>query len=230
MNLRILLACAALACAPALHGQQVAVQPGALFAAVDTMYTIDTESGDTTAVAVQTLRRASLHGEEVWEVEYLYAGARGSMADTTWFDTATLLPREQRRAGITRRIDVRFDPARIRLRRGAGPDGTPADSAEIPTDQPVFAGSLLDLVYRSLPLREGLTARIPFFIPERAEVWWADVSVPGTGVVRTRDGWVDAWRVEARLQGSGLDVFWLDRDTRALLRVDQPEGTESIIR
>jgi hypothetical protein len=231
MRIRSLLSLAALACAPALHAQEeVALQPGALFAAVDTMYTVRTAEGvsDTVATSIQTLRRATLEGAEVWEVEFRYTSLDGSMADTTYFDTATLLPREQRRAGVTRRIEVRFDGGEVRLRRGPTRDGAPADSTELHEPGPVFTGSLMDLVFRALPLRVGLRVRIPILIPERGEVWPFIVSVEGIGIVETRDGPVEAWRVVAGTDTGEPDVLWIDRRTRALLRVDLAGGDVTI--
>lgn len=170
----------------------------------------------------------TIGGEPLWEVEYLYRGAGGSMADTTWFDPATLLPREQRRTGIIRDLHVRFDGTRAHLRRGPSTRGEPADTVVVFAEQPVFAGSLMDLVYRALPLAEGFRTRVPLLIPERGEVWWFHVQVTGADVVQTRNGPVPAWRVEVGGQDVQREVFWIARDTRLLLRIDHGDGSSSI--
>lgn len=231
MRIRPVLVVAALACAPALRAQEVELQPEVLAAGVDTLYTVRPggDGQDTIATHVQVLRRGTWGGEAVWEVQYRYTGAGISMADTTWFDTATLLPREQRRAGVLQPIRARFDPAGVRLWVG-GADGAPADSTYVPADGPVFAGSLMDVLVRALPLRQGLRASFGLFIPERAEVWTYALYVTGTGTVETRDGPVEAWRVEATLQEMATDVFWIARETRVLLRIDHAGGSDATIR
>jgi hypothetical protein len=229
MRSRTLPLLAALACPPVLHAQEFTLEPRVLVPAVDTLYTITTSKGasDTVAVSVQTLRRATHGGAEVWEVVYRFAAARGSMADTTYFDTLTLLPREQRRAGMDRRIDVRFGDGRVLLRRGPSRSGAPADSMEI-ARAPEFTGSLMDLVYRALPLRGGYGVRIPFFFAETGETNSFDVRVEGMGIVEVRGAPAEAWRVAAGVEGYPPDVYWIDRRTRALLRIDHPGGLSTI--
>lgn len=225
--MRILLVlAAALACAPALRAQDsLQLQPEVLFPAVDTMYAVGPE-GDTLAVSVQTLRRGTLDGAEVWELEYRFRMDGGSMADTTFFDPATLLPVEQRREGGSRRFFVRYGDGRIHLRRGR--DRTSADSVAIDVRPPVFAGSLMDLIYRALPLRTGYETRVAFFLPEGPRVSHFTVRVEGVGMVETREGPVEAWRVSGVQEGREPDVFWIDRQTRALLRIDHVGGFSTI--
>jgi hypothetical protein len=229
MTIRPFLLLAALACAPALHAQEFTLEPRVLVAAVDTMYTVVTAEGrsDTIAISVQTLQRTTLGSEEVWEVAYRFAAGRGRMADTTYFDTLTLLPREQRRAGLERRIDVRFDQGRVLLRRGASVNGAAADSMEI-ARAPEFTGSQMDLVFRALPLRAGYGARIPFFFAETGETNSFTVRVEGVGIVEVRGAPAEAWRVAAGMDGFPPDVYWIDRRTRALLRIDHPGGLSTI--
>jgi hypothetical protein len=222
---------AALACAPALCAQDsLRLQPEVLFAAVDTMYTVD-PVGDTLARSVQTLRRGTLDGAEVWELEYRFGwsrGSRGSLADTTFFDPATLLPVEQRRTGGRRRLLVRYEQGRIRLHRGRTAGGAPADSVVLDAPPPVFAGSLVDLVYRALPLRTGYEAHVASFVPEGPQISRYTVRVEGVGIVETPAGPAEAWRVSVGPEGGSADVFWIDRRTRALLRIDHPNGFSTI--
>jgi hypothetical protein len=219
---------ATFACAPALHAQDsLRLQPEVLFPAVDTMYTVGPD-GDTIARSVQTLRRGTLDGAEVWELEYRFRSSRGRMADTTFFDPATLLPREQRREGGPRRFRVRYEDGRIVLHRGPSPAGDGADSVVLDAPPPVFAGSMVDLVYRALPLRTDYEARISSFLPEGPRTWVQTVLVDGIGIVETREGPAEAWRVSVGATGGPADVFWIDRRTRALLRIDHPGGFSTI--
>lgn len=229
MTIRTLLASAALACAPALHAQEIILQPDVLFAAADTLYVVQTIGGtrDTIATSVQTMRRVTEGGRELWEVEYVFSSAAGSVTDTTTFDAATLLPHTQRRVAADRRIEVDYAGAEVRIRRlQAGVEGPPAEVRRYP--QPVFAGSVMDVVYRALPLADGYRARVPFAVPESDQTWWFDVHVTGPQAVETRDGPVQAWRVEAGAAGATPDVFWISRDRRVLLRAEHIGGMATI--
>lgn len=227
MTVRLLLA-AALACAPALHGQALVLQPERLLPSTDTMYTVRGEGGDTIATSIQTLWRSVVDGRDVWTVEYAYFQAGARTVDTTTFDPATLLPLAQRRTGPARVVSVDFDGADVRIRlRRAGEDAPQVWSRHL--DPPVFAGSLMDIVYRALPLEDGYrAARIPFLIPERDTVWWADVRVTGPQPLEVRRALVQAWRVQAGAPGLPPEVFWISVADRMLLRIDHSNGDTTL--
>ena len=64
MSIRLVAVAAALACVPALHAQDLALRPGVLVPAVDTLYNVSAGGGgDTVAVSIQTLRRVMIGGE-----------------------------------------------------------------------------------------------------------------------------------------------------------------------
>lgn len=219
----------AVACAPALRAQDLALQPERLVASVDTMYVVQRMGGaqDTIATTVQALRRVTEDGRALWRVEYAFdGGVNIRMADSTSVDSATLLPRAQVRVGGPRRLDVSYAGAVVRVRTRDGENA--AAEVQRQFDQPVFAGSIMDVLYRALPLDEGYAARIPYFLPESAETQWIQVRVTGAEEVPSRGGAVRAWRVEAGAAGGQPDVFWISVADRSLVRADHPGGLTTI--
>ncbi|HEX6041062.1 hypothetical protein [Longimicrobium sp.] len=225
MPLRVLLL-AALACAPALRAQSPVLQPERLVPSTDTMYVVQ-GGRDTIATTVQTLRRVTVDGRDLWQVEYAFdAGVNLRMADTTTFDVATLLPHAQVRVGGGRRLEVAFAGTEARLRTRDGAD----EPAEVVRrfEQPLFAGSTMDVIYRALPLAEGYATRIPYFLPESPVARWIDVRVTGPEDVPSRGGAVRAWRVEAGSPSGSPDVFWIAVADRAFIRAEHPGGMTTI--
>ncbi|HYR08385.1 MAG TPA: hypothetical protein VEQ60_11470 [Longimicrobium sp.] len=228
--MRILSAGAALAvlafpaCA---RGQDAVLDPAAIFPAVDTTYTVSgRDHSDTTATAVQSLRRTTRGGVEVWEMAYAHRDATMNMVDTTFFTASTLLPVTQHRQNARHRLEVAFDGPRVRVSRLEAGAAAPA-VREHSFDHPVYAGSMMDIVYRALPLAAGYRTRVPFFIPELEEVFWFDVEVVGMEEVRVRGAVTRAWRLHSTLRGF-RDVYWISPDTRALLKVESGDASEFI--
>lgn len=225
---RLVLA-AALACAPALHAQPLRFQPERLVPSTDTLYVVLRmgSAQDTIATTVQSMRRVAVDGRDLWQVEYAFDGGTNlRMADTTTFDAATLLPHAQVRAGGGRRLEVAYDGARVRLRTRDG-EAQPSE-VERRMEQPVFAGSTMDVLYRALPLAEGYQARIPYFLPEGEGTQWIDVRVTGQETVPSRGAYVQAWRVEAAAPQGTPDVFWIAVADRAFVRAEHPGGMTTL--
>lgn len=224
--MRIVAASATLAvlALPACSGAQEArLDPAAIVPAVDTTYTVSgPDHSDTTATAVQSLRRTTRGGVEVWEMAYVHRSSTVNMVDTTVFTVGTLIPVSQHRRNERHHLDVAFDGPRVRVTR-TETGGEPV-VREHRFDQPVYAGSMMDIVFRALPLQAGYRTRVPFFLPERQQVYWIDVEVLGMEEVRVRGAATRAWRVRTNI-GESPDVYWISPDTRALLKVESAGGT-----
>lgn len=206
------------------RGQDAVLDPAAIFPAVDTTYTVTGPNhSDTTATAVQSLRRTTRGGVEVWAMAYAHRDASMNMVDTTFFTVGTLMPVAQHRRNARHRLEVAYDGPRVRVSRLEAGAGAPA-VREHGFDHPVYAGSTMDIVYRALPLAGGYRTRVPFFIPERQQVFWYDVEVVGMEEVQVRGTTTRAWRVHATLQDF-RDVYWISPDTRALLKVESGDGS-----
>ncbi|HEX6370406.1 MAG TPA: hypothetical protein VF006_15905 [Longimicrobium sp.] len=224
--MRILSAAAALAvlALPATAcAQAVVLDPAAIVAAVDTTYMVTGSThADTIATAVQSLRRTTREGVDVWEMAYAHRGAAVSMVDTTYFAAGTLMPVAQLRQNPRLRLEVAFDGARVTVTRTEA--GAEPVVREYHFDEPVYAGSMMDIVYRALALEEGYRTRVPFFIPERGQVYWFDVEVVGMDEVRIRGAATRAWRVHVTIQDF-RDVYWISPTTRKLLKVESGDGS-----
>lgn len=214
---------------PAVAGaQEIVLKPDAIYASVDTMYTVSgLAHADTIATSVQTLRRVTRDGAEAWEMAYVWTGEGGPTVDTTFFSAATLRTISQHRVKPTHRTTVRFDGSTVvssRLELGADQ----WVQREFRFDQPIHAGSMMDVVYRALPLTEGFRTRLAFFIPEQADAFLFDVRVIGVEDVEVRGRTVQAWRLLAGGE-SDYDTFWISRDTRQLLKVELSDGNWIIL-
>jgi hypothetical protein len=225
MRMLIRLAALALLALPSAgKAQEMVLNPDAIFPAVDTLYTVAGPThADTTAVSIQSLRRVMRDGVETWEMAFGWKGVRRQMADTTFFSARTLAPIAQHRVAEQHRIDLRFDGPVVRSSRLQSGTDAPVER-EFRFEQPVYAGSMMDIVYRALPLAEGFRTRIPFFIPEQGKIFWFDVQVAGAEDVQVRGREMAAWRVEALVEGY-LDTLWISRESRQLLKVESGDGS-----
>lgn len=224
-----ILALAAVLAGPCSLGAQT-LEPSLLHPSVDTMYQVEKGAAglDTVAVSVQSLRRAARGGVEVWELVYERRTARIAMWDTTWMNVRTLAPLAQRRgADSGGRIEADYDRTRVRT-RVTQEKGDSIQERELRFDHPVYAGSQIDVVIRALPLTEGFQTRIPAFIPHSGEILWFHVRAGGVRPVETRGGSVQAWRVEVDTGGL-VQILWIARDTRALLRIEGADGEPYLI-
>lgn len=149
MQMLIRLAALALLAMPSAgDAQEMVLNPDAIFPSVDTLYTVAGPAHtDTTAVSIQSLRRVTRDGVEAWEMAYAWRGARRQMADTTFFAVRTLAPIAQHRVAEEHRIDLRFDGPVVRSSRSQSGADAPVER-EFRFEQPVYAGSMMDIVYR----------------------------------------------------------------------------------
>jgi hypothetical protein len=223
--MRILAASAALVVLmlPACSGaQETTLAPGTIVATVDTTYIVSgPDHSDTTATSVQSLRRTTRGGVEVWEMAFALHSSTVNMVDTTFFTVGALTPVAQHRWKERQHLEVAFDGPLVRV--GRTETGGEPVIREHRFDHPVYAGSMMDIVYRALPLQAGYRTRVPFFLPERERVYWIDVEVVGVEEVRVRGEATRAWRVHADVQNF-RDVYWISPDTRALLKVESGDG------
>jgi hypothetical protein len=143
-------------------------------------------------------------------------GARGRVVDTTLEVAKTLAPVSERTYKPSGFIRLDFTGSRVTGAMGktAAPE-TIDDS--LPT--PAFNSTDLELVLRSLELREGLRDSLPIYDPEMGGYRWAAVSVDGFAMVVTSGGVRTAWLIHVR-DVQTEHMYYVDRDTRALLAVD----------
>lgn len=114
-----------------------------------------------------------------------------------------------------------FAGARVRFRRLKTPPGGVLEQGQATLDTAPFdfLGGMYGLVVVGLPLRAGLTARIPA-IDERDEVLcWIDLIVKGQDRVDAGQGKaVHAWLVDARTPDGDM-TFWLTKDSPYVIKL-----------
>ncbi len=88
-----------------------------------------------------------------------------------------------------------------------------------PIGGPIFDSNVIDLIVASLPLRQGFTAELPFFIYERGGRVSMPVAVRERATVAfSRLGQREVWVVTVGVPGAPATV-WVDTQTHAVLRV-----------
>ncbi len=159
-------------------------------------------------------------GTQLLEVEQRFPGGGGEIVDTALAELRTL-------RAVAHRS---HQPARTMRFTFSGNDaagtvasvGTARDSV-IQVRQalggPIFDSNVIDLVVAALPLHQGFTADLPFFIYERG----GRVSIPvavreRASVAFSRLGQRDVWIVSVGVPGAPATV-WVDAKAHAALRV-----------
>ena len=137
-----------------------------------------------------------------------------TQTDSLVADAATFAPRSHNSTGGAVDVAVEFMP------EGVAGMVTPRAGAATPvalmTDAPVFDSGWIGEVAQSLPLAEGLVARVAAFSAQSTDApVQAVLSVTGQEAVATAGGDRTAWVVEADL-GTAQATYLVDAETRAL--------------
>lgn len=154
------------------------------------------------------------------EVEQRFPGGAGEIVDTAIAELLTLRAVAHRSHQPTRTMRFTFsgnDAEGTVVSKGA--DGDSLAQVRQPLGGPIFDSNVIDLVVAALPLQEGFTAELPFFIYERGG------RVPMAVAVRERTsvtfpllGQREVWVVAVDVPGAPATV-WVDTRTHAALRV-----------
>jgi len=154
------------------------------------------------------------------EVEQRFPGGGGEIVDTAIAELQTLRAVAHRSHQPTRTMRFTFpgnDAEGTVV--SIGPAGDSVAQVRQPLGGPIFDSNVIDLVVAALPLHEGFTAELPFFIYERG----GRVSMPVA--VRERTSvtfpWLgprEVWVVAVDVPGAPATV-WVDTQTHAVLRV-----------
>lgn len=230
------LAALLLACAPAVAAQPDLLRPGSAEVAGDSVaertatFDISTfEDEGWTVVGQITLRtqRAAVEGRSaVVRTETTMFDGEVAQVDSFVLDRRTLAPVVIRSDGVESSRSVQFGEGRVRT-IDDGDWG--ADTADADLPEPVFAAGLTDLMLAALPLAEGYAARLAVYDPDSGEgVVWA--TVEGAEELALPGGSRAAvWRVRVADDATG-GTYWLDRESRTLVRYENGGGTLRIQR
>lgn len=176
-------------------------------------------SAGTRTVVLRVVDRSG--GTPLLEVEQRFPGGGGLIVDTALAEFRTLRAVAHRSHQPTRTMRFSFvgDDA-VGTVGTVGATGAAGDSSvRQALGGPIFDSNVLDLVVSALPLHQGFTADLPFFIFERGG------RVPMTVAVRervtvpfSRLGSREVWVVAVGVPGAPATV-WVDTQTHTVLRV-----------
>jgi hypothetical protein len=185
-----------------------------------------TRAGKDTAAGTRTVVSRVVNGSDrtlLLEVEQRFPAGGGEIVDTAVADLRTLRAVAHRSHQPTRTMRFDFvgtDADGVVTTVTANADSAkPPEKVHQPLGGPIFDSNVIDLVVSSLPLAQGFSAELPFFIYERGG------RVPMAVAVRERAtvafpklGERDAWIVTVGVPGAPATV-WVDAKTHAVLRV-----------
>jgi hypothetical protein len=154
------------------------------------------------------------------EVVQRFPGGGGEIVDTALAELGTLraVAHRSHQPARTMRFTFAGDAA-----EGTVASVQPTGDSVTPVHQalggPIFDSNVIDLVVAALPLREGFTAELPFFIYERGgRVTMPVVVRERATVVFSQLGPREVWVVAVGVPGAPATV-WVDTQAHAVLRV-----------
>jgi hypothetical protein len=175
-------------------------------------------SAGTRTVVLQVIDRP--RSTRLLEVEQRFPGGGGEIVDTAVADLATLraVAHQSHQPARTMRFTFPGNDA-VGTVAWRGPAGDSVVQVRQPLGGPIFDSNVLDLVVAALPLAQGFTAELPFFIYERG----GRVSMPIAVRERStaafpRLGSREVWVVTVGVPGAPATV-WVDTRTHAVLRI-----------
>jgi hypothetical protein len=158
--------------------------------------------------STQQLERVTVRGRPLLVATRIFETPAGPAIDSSYADARTLEP--VRHVGIhrSRTMVLEFQGTRVGGKYAA------QNEPEHPIDHRMaarpFDSSLYDLVVAALPLREGYTARIPFYVYEQGGLVWYTVRVTGRETPALLDGTrPDAWAVDVAEDGRLRSRLWV---------------------
>lgn len=148
----------------------------------------------------------------------------GTTVDSALAALPSLAPIAHRSHNAARTMALDFDGRRV---RGiVDPDSGATEVLDDTLEAAPFDSNVVDLVVAALPLAEGYRARLPFFVHEEGGLVWYEVE--SVQAARLEDG-RGAWKVALDANGRAL-TYWIDRDSRAVLRSEYELGEDRTFR
>jgi hypothetical protein len=178
---------------------------------------------------VMQTQRISDGGIAAWRQVYVFHGTGGDVSsDTLIMNAITLEPIREARASSAGHFVMRFSKAEVVTTKLS--EGHPPVESRLVLATPKFSSAALDAIVQTLPLSSGMHADIGLFYPAPSPrgavrttvrvVGTEDVANPGA---KPRVAWVV-------VTGGPEDEtkYWIDKETRAVLKYDTHEGTALI--
>lgn len=185
-----------------------------------------TRAGQDSSAGTRTVVRWAVDGPDgsrLLEVEQRFPGGGGEIVDTAVADLSTLRAVAHRSHQPTRTMRFAFvggeAEGTVTAAPTAGDSLARVDTVHQALGGPIFDSNVIDLVVASLPLSQGFTTELPFFIYERGGRVPMQVAVRERATVAfTALGSRDVWVVAVSVPGAPATV-WVDARTHAVLRV-----------
>ena len=180
-----------------------------------------TRAGQDTSAGTRTVVFQVTHGgdHQAWlEVEQRFPAGGGEIVDTAIADLATLraVAHRSHQPKRTMRFDFTATAAEGTVVSIPGDSVTPVHQD---LGGPIFDSNVIDLIVASLPLKQGFTADVPFFIYERGGRVPMTVAVTARArVAFAKLGQREVWVVSVSVPDAPATV-WVDTKTHAVLRV-----------
>jgi len=175
----------------------------------------------------QTVRRTHIDGKEVLQVLVHQQGQGGfDMRDSFVLDAATLRPLHfgNFRAGV-RHVVLDYSASRVTGSK-FGKDGKRGD-VDVALAAPVWEGNLFGVMFAALPLAAGGEYRVPYYQYDKG-LGEFTVRVTGAEIVRTPDGPVDAWVLDAGADDKQRVEYLIEKSPRRELGYRAPGFAQSL--
>jgi hypothetical protein len=185
-----------------------------------------TRAGQDSSAGTRTVVLQVTHGSggaPLLEVEQRFPGGGGEIVDTAIAELGTMRAVAHRSHQPARTMRFTFTgndvEGTVAAARVAGDSASKVEAVHQALGGPIFDSNVLDLVVAGLPLREGFSAELPFFIYERGGRVPMAVAVQERATVPfSRLGRRQAWVVTVGVPGAPATV-WVDGRTHDVLRV-----------
>lgn len=139
---------------------------------------------------------------------------RGLVIDSTIADLRTLQPISHISHSAVQAMTLNYEGNRVR--GSIVPAGKPPEPIDQVFPTRLFDSGIMDLVVAALPLAEGYSARLPFYIFEHGGLVWRTLRVTGTEVVPAAGMAGQVYLVELKGESQVLR-FRIDGRTRRIL-------------
>ncbi len=173
---------------------------------------------------ISRARVVAANREQLLQVYSWSLGFGGRIVDSLFSDATSLRSLRQVRVVGDTTIEVTYRGDSVHVETRPSADSTARRSLALAGG--VYSSAALDALVAGLPLTENFEAQLRFYYapPSDRGVEQISVQVAATDRVRDRSGRDrDAWVVLAETAGGGT-VYWIDKDTRSVLKFDTKEG------
>jgi len=203
--------------------------------------------GDDDPIATYRLESAQVKGKAGWNLQALFL-RRGYSFYKVSMDISSLLPvssvtfqrtRDSRgRPGSTRITTIDYTPGVMEVSRGTIDGEVPSDKKRLLAfDREAYDFHQLDMIIRTLPLREGLQTSIPVINPSWVQSTSENASqvnnfkifVPVREKITVPAGSFECFKVVQSWSSGSATVYWISTDDHAyIVKIEGLDGVRKL--